>query len=89
MPRIQGLKADLAKYKEIADSKVYPQRLRPVAEGGSDEVRGTCVRIIVVFHHFSRVPCRVAMKQQRNDPMLLMLSHRFGVSVQTCVDLLL
>jgi hypothetical protein len=36
--RIQKLKDDLKKFKDIADSKVYPQRLRGSVEHEVDEV---------------------------------------------------
>ena len=40
MHRVKSLKEEVAQYKEIADSKVYPQRLRPAAtEDDEDEVR--------------------------------------------------
>lgn len=38
MRRVKSLKADLQKYKEIAESKVYPQRLRSPGDHESEPV---------------------------------------------------
>ncbi len=35
--RLKAMKAEVARYKEIADSKVYPQRLRPATIAEEDE----------------------------------------------------